>query len=115
MATAAAALLGALLATAAPAHSEPARQAGPRAQAASSEDIIVTARRQVGPSLKDVQDYNAAELARLRPLFEPPPPHVRPYEADMIAYHTPLGQKMAAMFEGAPRLRDTAQRIEENR
>ena len=38
---------------------------GPRAAAPVPDDIIVTGRRWALPSLQEVQDYNAAELARI--------------------------------------------------
>jgi hypothetical protein len=58
----------------------PARAADPpKSQATGApppEDIVVTARRRNMDDLQTTQEFNAAELARLRREFEPPPARV---------------------------------------
>lgn len=85
-----------------------------RTERAPQEEVIVTGRRQVLPGLREIQDYNAAELAALRRRYVTPVRKPRAFEADipvsrlgehgllvqMIAGSTPLREVFGA---GPPR------------
>lgn len=77
-----------------------------RVEGAPQEEVIVTGRRQTLPGLREIQDFNAAELAALRRRYVTPVRKPRSFEADIPGSRLSEHAFLVEMIAGSTPLRD---------
>ena len=77
-----------------------------RVETSPQDEVIVTGRRQILPGLREIQEFNAAELAALRRRYVTPVRKARAYEADIQTSRLPEHALVVQLIAGSTPLRD---------
>lgn len=72
----------------------------------SSDDVIVTGRRQWLPGLREIQEYNAAEIAALQRRYVTPVRKPRAFESDVRVAALPEHALLARLIAESRPLRE---------
>lgn len=100
------ALLSLILGAAPPVSVRSEERSMVRIEIVPADEVIVTGRRQYLPGLREIQEYNAAELAALRRRYVTPVRKPRAFEADVRVSTLPEHALLAGLIAESTPLRE---------